>query len=234
VSVYFAYREKVLPAHRSAADPTEPAKAAMEALLRGPTAGERSGGLSTSIPAGTKLLGLAISGSRATVDLSSEYQSGGGSQSMAMRVAQVVFTLTQFPQVRTVSFRLQGTPVTALGGEGMMLDQPVGRKDFAALTPAILVESPAWGDAVRNAVHVWGTANVFEGVFTVQLTDWDGAIVAEQRVQASSGTGTRGTFDVTLPFVADRSGRGSLVVFSKSAKDGSQENLTEIPLNVEK
>jgi spore germination protein GerM len=57
-------------------------------------------GIGTLVPADTRRLGLDISGGTATIDLSSEYQSGGGSPSMTARLAQVVYTLTQFPIVK--------------------------------------------------------------------------------------------------------------------------------------
>jgi germination protein M len=51
---------------------------------------------------------------------------------------------------------------------------------------------------------------------------------------ASSGTGTRGTFDVTIPFTVDKTGLGGLIVFAESAKDGSQIDVVEIPLQLKK
>ena len=60
---------------------------------------------SSAIPAGTRLLGLSIAGQIATVDLSSEFESGGGATSVLGRLAQVVYTLTQFPTVTSVSSR---------------------------------------------------------------------------------------------------------------------------------
>ena len=47
---------------------------------------------------------------------------------------------------------------------------------------------------------------------------------------ATSGTGTRGTFEFTVPFEFD--GVGELIVFESSAKDGSRINLVEIPLRM--
>ena len=117
---------------------------------------------------------------------------------MFMRLAQVVFTLTQFPTVEGVEFKLDGKPIDVLGGEGIIIDHPMTRADYEDLSPAILVESPTLGDTVSSPVRVTGTANVFEAVFRINIVDWDGLIIADQRVQATSGTGTRGTFDVTI------------------------------------
>ena len=146
----------------------------------------------------------------------------------------MVFTVTQFPTVQRVQFRLDGKAITVLGGEGLILDHPTGRADFEDLMPAIFVESPAWGDTVSSPVRVRGTANVFEALFLIEITDWDGRIVASKLVMASSGTGTRGTFDVTIKYSASRTGNGAVIVSSESPKDGSRINVIETPLTVTK
>src|SRR5919108_1009328 len=98
--------------------------AALEALLAGPDDGERAGGVQTQIPVGTQLLSLAVDKGIATVDLTSEYESGGGTASMTMRLAQVVCTVDQFPTVKGVLFKLDGEAVDVLGGEGIVIDHP--------------------------------------------------------------------------------------------------------------
>src|SRR5262249_58493080 len=99
-------------------------------------------GLTSAIPSGTKLLGISVENGVATVDLTSDYQSGGGSTSMQTRLGQVVYTLTQFPTVQKVRFRLDGNPVDVFSSEGIVLDHPVGRPDYANLLPAILRPHP--------------------------------------------------------------------------------------------
>ena len=165
----------------------------MNALLDGPTAAERSAGLSSAVPPGTRLLGIAIHDGLATVDLTSEYQSGGGALSMQTRLGQVVYTLTQFPTVQKVRFRLDGAPVNVFSSEGIVLDHPVGRSDYADLLPAIDVDKPAAGDRVTSPVTVSGNANVFEANVTVEMLDAKGKVVGKTFTTASCGTGCRGT-----------------------------------------
>ncbi len=234
VNVYFSSGEKMCAASRVIPKTQQVGAAAVKALLEGPTAAEKEAGMVSNIPEGTTFLGLDIQDGLATVDLSKEYGSGGGSLSMFMRLAEVVFTLTQFPSVDGVNFKLDGEPIDVLGGEGIMLDRPMTRADYEDMSPAILVESPTVGNKVSSPLRVTGTANVFEAVFMINLVNWDGLIIAEERVTASSGTGTRGTFDVTIPFTVDKAGLGALIVYSESPKDGSQINVVEIPLNLEK
>jgi germination protein M len=174
------------------------ARAAIEALLAGPDAAATAGGLTTAIPTGTRLLDLALHGSVATVDLSGTFTTGGGSLSMQLRVAQVVYTLTQFPTISTVAFRINGTPVTAIGGEGIVVDPPVGRADFEGVTPQVLVESVWPGLTASSPVAFKGTANTYEAVVQWRVERPDGTVVKQGAIMATSGTGTRGTFDDRL------------------------------------
>ena len=153
LEVWFLDGEQLVRQTRSREATRLVATAAMKALLAGPSPSELASGLATSVPAGTKLLGISIKKGVATVDLTSQYQSGGGSLSMKARLAQVVYTLTQFPTVRAVLFHLDGEPVNVFSGEGIVLDHPVGRKDYEDLLPVITVDKPAAGNGSRPGGH---------------------------------------------------------------------------------
>jgi germination protein M len=232
VSIYLVRDEKVGTARRQIPRTEQVATAAINELLNGATGFEESVGLSSEVPDGTRLLGISIANGTATVDLSGEFESGGGSLSMMLRVAQIVYTLTQFDTVDDVLFHIDGQPVQAIGGEGIVVDPAVGRADFEDVTPAIFVESPAPGDVVTSPVRAWGTSNNFEATFMVQVVDNSGAIVYEHHVTATSGTGTRGTFDVTIPFDATREGFGAFIFYEASARDGSPIHVVEIPVDI--
>jgi spore germination protein GerM len=204
------------------------ATAAMNALLEGPTADESAGRLITSaVPPGSRLLDLAIEDGVATVDLSREFESGGGSASVLIRLGQVVYTLTQFPTVRSVSFEIEGSPVTVFGSEGVVLDGPVARADYVDLLPAIFVDRPAWGAALGNPGRITGSSNVFEATSRVTLLDAAGRIIADEVVTATCGTGCRGTFDVTVRYDVADSQWGTLRVWEASARDGSPQNVRD-------
>jgi germination protein M len=202
--------------------------AAMNALLAGPSADESSvTSITSAIPAGSRLLGLSIVNGIATVDLSSEFESGGGSASVLIRLGQVVYTLTRFPTIQSVLFQIEGRPVTVFSSEGIVLDGPVGRAAYDDLLPAIFVYRPAFGASIGNPARITGSANVFEATFLATLLDGSGATIAESQVMATCGTGCRGTFDVTVPYTVDEAGWGTLRVWDGSAKDGSPENVRE-------
>jgi len=231
VKAYFLNGEEVTPV-TGTAQGKGVAAAAMELLLTGPSNTQSLQGLTTSVPAGTTLNGVTIEDGVATVDLSPEFASGGGTLSMRARVAQVVFTLTQFTTIESVQFRIDGEALDVLGGEGIILDGPRTRIDEEAFAPQVLVESPTWGVSVplSTPLRVSGSANTFEAEFQLEIADKNGKIIRTQRVMATSGSGTRGTFDATISLSGLAPGEAFLVSSYLSAKDGSRVVVMEIPI----
>jgi hypothetical protein len=206
--------------------------AAMTALIAGPNADELAvdPSMRSVVPDGTRLLGLSVKDGIATVDLSREFESGGGTTSVLYRLAQVVYTLTQFPTVQSVVLELDGEPVTVFSGEGVILDHPLTRADYVELLPAIWVDRPAWGASLGNPGRVTGLANVFEATFRVAVLDRTGDVLVDEMVMASCGTGCWGTFDVTLRYSVASAQWGTLRVYDLSARDGSPENVSDYPV----
>lgn len=220
--------EGLVPTLRDVPETTGVARAAMETLLRGEILADYDS-LSTAIPAGTRLLGLSIRDGVATVDLSREFESGGGSASAVYRLGQVVYTLTQFSTVRGVLFQVEGRTVTTFGSEGIVLDGPQTRADYEDILPSIFVDRPAFGAAAGNPVRVTGNANVFEATFRIAILDGRRHVLVDRQAMSTCGTGCWGTFDVTLRYAVSRAQWGWLRVYSRSAMDGSVENLREYP-----
>ena len=122
----------------------------------------------TDVPDGTRLLGLSIKDGVATVDLSAEFESGGDKASILGRLAQVVYTLTQFSTVDARRVRARRQPVTAFGGAGIVLDHPVGREDYTRPAAGDLRGPARVGRRARaSRAAVSGLANVFEATFQV-------------------------------------------------------------------
>jgi len=233
VSAFFVRDEHLALVDRTVPFTVATSRAALSALLAGPTEAERKLGLVSAIPDGTTLIDVSISPSgTATVDLSADFESEGGTLSMSMRLAQLVFTLTQFPTASAVMLAIEGTPVTVFGPEGIVLDHALTRADFEDLTPAILVEAPAPFESVGPQVRVHGTANVFEATFMVRLSDTTGRVLYEHFQMATSGTGTRGTFDFVIEVVEAIPGMGLLRLWEPSPRDGRDTNVVEIPVEL--
>jgi spore germination protein GerM len=54
---------------------------------------------------------------------------------MQMRVAQLVYTATGVAGVDAVRIALDGELVEAIGGEGLVVDHPLTRDEFAQFAP---------------------------------------------------------------------------------------------------
>jgi spore germination protein GerM len=102
----------------------EGARAAVEALVRGPDGEEAARGLSSEVPAGTQVRAVTTEDGVLVVDLSAEAVSGGGSASMIGRLAQLRYTLTQPTAVAAIELRVEGVRLDAWGGEGIMTAWP--------------------------------------------------------------------------------------------------------------
>lgn len=231
VVIYFARDEKIAAAGASPGGDATPTTAT-EALLAGPDQLESEIGMTTEIPAGTELLGLDAEQGEARVNLSSAFASGGGSLSMQLRVAQVVFTLTQFSTIDTVTILLDGeTAIEGVGGEGVP-GVGVDREDFANVTPAILVESPVPGEQVSSPIVIAGIANTFEANVRYTVTDGEGMIIAEGFTTATNDNGGWGGFEVEVEFQTDRPGLGAVIAFQDDAETGAPRDTYEVPVEM--
>jgi germination protein M len=205
LAVYFLRDGKVAASQREVPETQAVATAALTALLAGPDQAEASAGLSSALSASQEFHDLTVDGGVAhltlTGDLSPEAE------------AQVVYTLTQFSTVKAVE--LGGTRFT--------------RRSFEDVTPAILVESPVPGETISSPLRIHGTANTFEATFVVKL-DISGRQAFKQVVTATSGSGTRGTFDVSIPFATGSGGLATLTAYEESAEDGRPIHVVQIPL----
>jgi hypothetical protein len=130
--------------------------------------------------------------------------------------AQVVYTLTEFPTIRAVELP-DGTRAR--------------RAAFEDVVPPIVIETPLPGDDVRSPIPVAGTASVFEATLVVELVQ-GGQVLQRKTVTASTGAPERGTFSTS--FQTNATGDASIVAFSPSAADGSEQHRVEVPVRIVK
>jgi hypothetical protein len=209
LQVVFVDGGKVATGHRRVAPTRAVARAALEQLIAGPNPAERDAGFSSLLASATTIDGLSIADGVATVDLSPT------PTGQAAR-AQVVYTLTQFPTVQKVRFGPGGPLLT--------------RADFRDVTPLVFLESVAPGDIVSSPVTVAGESNTFEATVRIRVLGADGAVLADTFTTATSGTGTWGTFSEKVAFAKGANSRGTVVVFWDSPKDGSPQDVVEVPV----
>jgi spore germination protein GerM len=107
-------------------DKSEEIGRALESLLAGPT----ENAYTTTIPQGTKLLGIKVKNDGVHLNLSREFTTGGGSDSMMGRLGQILYTATSLEPNSQLWIDVEGKPLEYLGGEGIVVDRPMTRQNF--------------------------------------------------------------------------------------------------------
>ena len=130
------------------------------------------------------------------------------------QVAEMVYTLTQYPTIQRVD---------VAGKTGLT------RADVAAFVPPILVERPAAGATTGKTIAVSGSASVYEATVVLELRQ-AGKVVQKKVVTAAEGAPGRGPFSGTL--VAPASGHYVVAAYSPSAMDGSPQHEQDVPVTV--
>ena len=119
------YRRLRPQASHAAGHPSEvTVRAAIEALAAGPDPDEQRRGLGSEVPAGTQVRAVRLDDGLLTLDLSADFETGGGTSSMLGRLYQVHHTAARPAGVEAVRLLVEGEPLIALGGEGLMVEQP--------------------------------------------------------------------------------------------------------------
>ena len=228
LSVFFgdAGAERLVPVTRYLHPDSGLARGAMLALLAGPDAADQARGLTSAVPPGSRLLGITVRDSSATVDMARVFESGGGATAVRMRLAQIVYTLTRVPGVRSVRLWLEGRPADVFSAEGLEITGPLTRADFPDLAPydddpPVVLLEPVPGSEVGEPVQVRGTANVFEAQVGLRVRDDQGRIIVQTWTSATCGTGCRGTFAMVLALPDTARGEIVIEAFAPSAEDGS-------------
>ncbi|HEX7004236.1 MAG TPA: GerMN domain-containing protein [Trueperaceae bacterium] len=113
--------------------PEERARDAVRMLAQGPSEAERARGLSSVVPAATVVNDVRFDDGIVSVDLSREFEMGGGSAAMQGRLFQLFYTLTQPADVDGVVLLIEGEEVELFGGEGLIVESPWLRSEHETL-----------------------------------------------------------------------------------------------------
>ena len=206
--LYFLRGAELGVSQRVVTSATDAHYQAITALMGGTTPTESAAGLSTEIPPGTTVRGLAIHGGIATVNLSPEFVAVGSPVQLSGRLAQVVYTLTNSPTVTQVVIEIAGSRIVNFAG--VNLANPVGRSQVTAALPLVLLEQPAVGGSLKGVLTISGlTAG--PGTYDVQLLDPTGKLLASVTNTAAAG----GTFLQSIPFTISGPETGTVRVFGR-------------------
>jgi spore germination protein GerM len=103
---------------------------ALGALLSGPGAEEQRRGLITLIPPGTRVLSATVRGSTAYISFNEDFQfNTNGADGYTAQLRQVVWTATEFSNIKDVQILIEGRRVDYLG-ESIWIGSPVSRDMF--------------------------------------------------------------------------------------------------------
>lgn len=103
-------------------------------LAAGPFDDEVRQGFRSSIRRGAKLMFIGAADGTATVDIPLDF-AGGLITEQIPALAQIVYTVTAFPDVKAVRFTANGHPIPVSIGDGSQVAVPVTRITYAALAP---------------------------------------------------------------------------------------------------
>jgi len=105
-------------------------KFAIKELLKGPDFKEKNQGYSSEIPKGTRLLSIKDEGSLIIIDISDDFQYGGGTESQYTRLNQLIKTVVNLHLNKPVYLYLNGQKAEAIGGEGIIINQPLSESSL--------------------------------------------------------------------------------------------------------
>jgi hypothetical protein len=101
---------------------------ALRSLLQGPTPEEQRRDLKNFIPQGTRILSAMVRGETAYISFSEEFQYNTyGVEGYAAQLQQIVWTATEFPNVKDVQFLIEGRRIDYLG-ESIWIGSPIDRE----------------------------------------------------------------------------------------------------------
>ena len=107
-----------------------PMKDVIQALITGPSSEEKNRGLISLVPPAAKILSATVRGDTAYISFSEDFQYNTyGVEGYAGQVRQVVFTATEFPNVKSVQILIEGRRVDYLG-EGVWIGSPLSRESL--------------------------------------------------------------------------------------------------------
>lgn len=104
-------------------------KFAIQALVLGPKQNEKTKGVYTEIPAGTKVIAITETADKVVIDLNSSFEQGGGTESIYKRLNQIIKTAKR-NTTKPVYLYINGSKAEVIGGEGIMITQPLNENSL--------------------------------------------------------------------------------------------------------
>lgn len=102
---------------------------AVTSLIRGPKPEEQQRGVYTEIPTGSEVINITEMSDKVVVNLNSSFVVGGGTESLYKRLYQLIKTVKLNTDLPVYLF-IDGQRADVVGGEGIMLSQPLSNSSL--------------------------------------------------------------------------------------------------------
>lgn len=129
VPIYLVEGDRIVRESRPA-----PARDVEDALVALLTAGEADGSRRSAVPPGTIVERVEVRGDLLSIEFSAQFAQVRGTDQV-LAVAQVVWTVTEFPPVRRVDLLVDGRPIELPVEPGGVSSGPAEREDYLSVGP---------------------------------------------------------------------------------------------------
>ncbi len=99
-------------------------KFAISSLILGPTKSEKTAGIYSEIPVGTEIIDIDERSNVVIINLSRQFEYGGGTDSVYKRLYQIIKTARRNTD-KPVYLYIEGKQADVIGGDGIMISQPL-------------------------------------------------------------------------------------------------------------
>ncbi len=120
---------KIVKREYEPSETTSKVKFAVKNLLRGPNISEQKSGIYSEIPHSTKLISIEETPTKVVINLSSDFEQGGGTDGLYKRLYQLIKTVNKNTNL-DVYLKINGRIAEVIGGEGIMITQPLNAKSL--------------------------------------------------------------------------------------------------------
>lgn len=104
-------------------------KFAVSSLILGPRPEEKQRGVYTEIPSASEIINITEQSDKVVVNLNSAFVNGGGTDSLYKRLYQLIKT-AKLNSTLPVYLYIDGQKADVVGGEGIMLSQPLSNSSL--------------------------------------------------------------------------------------------------------
>ena len=104
-------------------------KFAITSLIRGPKPEEKQRGVYTEVPSGADIINITEQSDKVIINLNSAFVTGGGTESLYKRLYQLIKT-SKLNSTLPVYLYIDGQRADVVGGEGIMLSQPLSNSSL--------------------------------------------------------------------------------------------------------